>query len=98
MSIAAVIFFGLGIFFAITGHIGLLKAPDVYTRLQTSSTCSTTSVISILIASMLLSGLSPFTGKVAAITIFFVITSPLSTHIIARYAWEEGIVPWRRQK
>ncbi len=98
MSIAAVVFFVLGIFFAIAGHIGLLNAPDVYTRLQTSSTCSTTSVISILIASMLLSGISPFTGKVAAISIFFVITSPLATHIIARYAWEQGIVPWRRQK
>ena len=98
MSIAAVVFFILGIFFALTGHIGLLKAPDVYTRLQTSSTCSTTSVVSILIATMLLAGLTPFTGKVAAITIFFMITGPVATHLIARYAWEEGIVPWRRQQ
>jgi multicomponent Na+:H+ antiporter subunit G len=43
-------------------------------------------------------GLSPFTGKVAAITLFFLITSPVATHIIARYAWEEGIVPWRRME
>lgn len=98
MSWVAVIFFILGVFFALTGHLGLLKAPDVYTRLQTSSTCSTTSVLSILIACMLLSGISPFTGKVAAITIFFIITNPVATHIIARYAWEEGIVPWRRQQ
>jgi len=92
----AAFFFLLGAFFTITGHIGLLKAPDVYTRLQTSSTCSTTAVLSVLIACMILAGISPFTGKVAAITLFFLITNPVATHIIARYAWEQKIVPWRR--
>ncbi|HDQ14310.1 MAG TPA: monovalent cation/H(+) antiporter subunit G [Sediminispirochaeta sp.] len=98
MNYLAALFFVVGIFFAVTGHIGLLRAPDFFTRLQASSTCSTTSVLSILVASMIISGLSPFTGRVAAITLFFAISSPVSTHIIARYAWEEGIVPWRRLK
>lgn len=98
MNWIAALFFFLGAFFAVTGHAGLLTAPDVYTRLQTSSTCSTTSVVSVLIACMIVAGLSPFTGKVAAITLFFLITSPVATHIIARYAWEEGIVPWRRME
>lgn len=97
MNIAALIFFLLGMVFAVTGHWGLLRAPDVFTRLQTSSTCSTTTVLSILIGSMILTGFSPFTGKIVAITIFFLITSPLTTHIIARFAWEEGIVPWRKR-
>jgi multicomponent Na+:H+ antiporter subunit G len=98
MNSAALVFFILGILFAVTGHIGLLRAPDVFTRIQTSSTCSTTTVLSVLIGSMILTGLSPFTGKIVAITIFFLITSPLSTHIIARFAWEEGIVPWRKMQ
>lgn len=86
----------MGAFFAVIGHIGLLKAPDIYTRLQTSSVCSTTSVLSVLIACMVLAGLTSFTGKVAAIALFFMMTSPVASHIIARYAWEEGTVPWRR--
>jgi len=98
MNIPAFFFFLLGIVFAITGHWGLLRAPDVFTRIQTSSTCSTTTVLSILIGSMILTGLSPFTGKIVAITIFFLITSPLTTHIIARFAWEEGSVPWRKRQ
>lgn len=98
MNIAALFFFLLGILFAVTGHRGLLRAPDVFTRIQTSSTCSTTTVLSVLIGSLILTGFSPFTGKIVAITIFFLITSPLTTHIIARFAWEEGIVPWRKRQ
>ena len=94
----ALIFFLLGALFSIAGHIGLLKAPDVYTRLQTSSTCSTTGVLSILIAGILSAGLGPFTGKIIAIIVFFLVTGPVTTHIIARFAWEEGIVPWRRPR
>jgi len=92
------IFFLLGALFASSGHIGLLRAPDLYTRLQSSSTCSTTSVLSFLIAGTLIAGLGPFTGKIVAIIIFFLITAPVTSHIIARYAWEEGIVPWRRPR
>jgi multicomponent Na+:H+ antiporter subunit G len=97
-SAGAALFFILGAFFSVTGHTGLLRAPDVYTRMQTSSTCSTTSVLSMLIGAMFLAGLSPFTGKIAAILIFFIATGPVSTHIIARYAWEEGVVPWRKPR
>lgn len=95
---AAGFFFLLGAFFSVIGHIGLLRAPDIYTRMQTSSTCSTTAVLSILIAALILTWISPFTGKIIAIIIFFLITSPVSTHIIARFAWEEGNVPWRRMR
>lgn len=96
LTITSGVFFILGGFFAVVGHIGLLSSPDFYTRLQTSSTCSTTAVLSALIATMVLTGISPFTGKILAITIFFLITSPVSTHIIARFAWNEGLAPWRR--
>lgn len=65
------IFLGMGIFFGILGNIGVLKFPDIYTRLQASSKCSVTSVFSILIACMLLEGLTPMTGRVLVITLFF---------------------------
>ncbi len=95
---AAAFFFILGAFFTLTGHLGLLRSPDPFTRMQTSSTCSTTAVLSFLIAAGLLSGFGPFTGKILAVLIFSLITGPVSSHIIARYAWEEGIVPWRKPK
>lgn len=96
MSWVALVFFGLGAVFSIMGNLGVLIFPDVYTRLQASSTCSTTSVFSILVGCMIVAGLTPMTGKILVITLFFFITNPISAHIVARYAWECGIVPWRR--
>ena len=98
--IAAVIvqvFIGLGFVFALLGHLGVLVFPDVYTRLQASSTCTTTSVISFFIAAMVDSGISATTGKIVVISVFFIVSSPVSSHIVARYAWSRGIIPWRRR-
>ncbi len=96
MSIAAAVFFALGAVFNIMGNLGVLIFPGVYTRLQASSTCSTTSVLSFFIGCMLVAGWGPMLGRLLVITLFFFITSPISAHIIARFAWQTGIVPWRQ--
>ncbi len=96
MDYAVYLFLALAVVFNLMGNIGILIFPDAYTRLQASSTCSTTSVISVFIASMIDAGFSAITGKVFVITLFFFVSSPVSAHIIARYAWNSGIVPWRR--
>jgi multicomponent Na+:H+ antiporter subunit G len=96
VTIAAYIFFGLGVLFNIMGNIGVLVFPDVYTRLQASSTCTTTSVLSILIGCILYAGWGPISGRLVVIALFFFVTNPISAHIIARFAWQSGIVPWRR--
>ena len=86
----------LAVIFNIVGTLGVLIFPDVYTRLQASSTATTTSVISAFIASMVSAGISPITGKIFVIILFFFISSPVSTHIIALYAWNHEISPWRK--
>ena len=94
----AQLFLLMGIIFSIMGNLGVVIFPDVYTRLQASSTCSTTSVFSIFIAAMLSLGFSPLSGKILVIALFFFISSPVSSYIIARYAWHKGITPWKKLK
>ncbi|HDQ44937.1 MAG TPA: cation:proton antiporter [bacterium] len=89
-------FLFLGVVFNLIGNLGVLIFPDVYTRLQASSTCTTTSVISVFIAAMTAAGLSAVTGKIFVIALFFFVSSPVAAHIIARYAWNKEIIPWRR--
>jgi multicomponent Na+:H+ antiporter subunit G len=96
MEVLVYIFLGLAAVFNLMGLLGILLFPDPYTRLQASSTCSTTAVISVFIAVMLEAGFSAITGKVLVITLFFFVSSPVGAHIIARYAWNTGIVPWRK--
>ncbi|MDA3950139.1 MAG: monovalent cation/H(+) antiporter subunit G [Spirochaeta sp.] len=89
-------FLALGVVFGVMGNLGVLVFPDVYTRLQASSTASTTSVLSVFVAMMVISGFTQMTGKIAVITVFFLVTSPIAAHIIGRFAWEAGVNPWRR--
>ena len=96
MNWVALAFLALGVIFGVMGNLGVLIFPDVYTRLQASSTCSTTSVFSVFVTCMIVSGFGPMTGKIAVIALFFVVTSPIASHIIARFAWERGVNPWRR--
>ncbi len=95
MIIGGYLFLSLGVIFIVMANIGVLVFPDVYTRLQASSTCSTTAVFSILIACMFFSGWGPMTGKLLVITVFFFMTNPISAHIIARFAWDSEMIPWR---
>lgn len=97
MSLVIYIFLGLGIFFGVLGNIGVLRFPDVYTRLQAASKCGITSLLSIFIALMFFKGVTPMTGRILVITLFFLISSPVASHVIGRRAWEEGIFPWRRK-
>jgi multicomponent Na+:H+ antiporter subunit G len=94
---AAAFFLLLGILFGITGNVGVLRFPDVFTRLHAAAKCSTTSVFSILLACMLLKGWSPMSGRILVIALFFLITSPVAAHIIGRSAWLRGIMPWGRK-
>jgi multicomponent Na+:H+ antiporter subunit G len=86
----------LGVVFNVMGNIGVLLFPDSYSRLQASSTCGTTSILSFFIGCMFITGWGPMFGRLLVITLFFFVTSPISAHIIARFAWKSGAIPWRR--
>lgn len=91
MSVFDVIGIGfifLGLFFAFFGSIGYLRFPDVYSRLQASSKCVTTAVVSVFIGLALIEGLSYITARLLVIGIFLFVTSPVSSHIIAKSAYE----------
>ncbi|MFW6328663.1 MAG: monovalent cation/H(+) antiporter subunit G, partial [Alkalispirochaetaceae bacterium] len=65
-------------------------------RLQVGSLCSTTAVVSVLIGSLFWVELGPMTGRLLVLFLFFLVSGPTSTHIIGRYAWRRGVLPWRR--
>jgi len=95
---AVAAFLALGIFFGLVGNLGVLRFPDLYTRLHASAKCSTTTVVSVFIACMLLEGFSVLTGRIVVIALFFLLTGPVTAHIIGRRAWKRGVLPWRRRE
>jgi len=82
-----------GSFFAVTGGIGVLRLPDVYTRLHASGMTDTMGAGLILAGLMLQAGLGLITVKLVLVLLFLWLTSPVATHAVARAALHEGVEP-----
>jgi multicomponent Na+:H+ antiporter subunit G len=93
---------GIGIFFNVLAGVGLLRFPDVYTRLHAGTKCTTFGSI-FLIGSVVLIGLKMWwekdtNGSVLAIhstlaLIAILLTNPVGAHAIARAAHRSGVQP-----
>ncbi|MBU0928224.1 MAG: monovalent cation/H(+) antiporter subunit G [Spirochaetes bacterium] len=92
-EIAATVLCAAASVFAIAGTVGVFRFADPYTRLQASSLTGTTAVFTILLASLALSPSVAVAARVVVIMVFFLISNPTATHIIARYAWKSGLEP-----
>lgn len=102
IEIIIYILLGIGIFFNLLAGVGLLRFPDVYTRLHAGTKCTTFGSI-FLIGSVVLLGLKNWwtgdtNGSVIAIHSIIalaaiLITNPTGAHAIARAAHRSGVKP-----
>ncbi len=102
LDILIFVFIGIGVFFNLLAGIGLLRFPDVYTRLHAGTKCTTFGSI-FLIGSVVLIGLNMWwakdtNGSVLAIhsavaLIAILLTNPVGAHAIARAAHRSGVQP-----
>ncbi len=102
IDILVYIFLGIGVFFNIIAGIGLIRFPDVYTRLHAGTKCTTFGSIFIC-GSVILLGLRmwffnngdganlAFHTGIALVAIL--LTNPTGAHAIARAAHKSGIKP-----
>ena len=96
------ILLGIGVFFNLLAGVGLLRFPDVYTRLHAGTKCTTFGSI-FLVGSVVLLGLKNWwtgdpNGSVLAIHSIvalaaILITNPTGAHAIARAAHRSGVKP-----
>ena len=82
-----------GGFFAIVGGIGVLRLPDVFSRLHASGITDTMGAGLILLGLMLQTSPSLTTVKLFLILVFLWTTSPVATHAVAHAALKGGVDP-----
>ena len=75
-----------GAFFAISGGVGILRFPDFFTRMHATGVTDTMCAGLILLGLMFQAGWSPALIKLILILAFLLLTSPTSTHAIAKAA------------
>ena len=83
----------IGSGFIITGGIGALRLPDLYTRMHAASLTDSMATILILGGLMLQSGLTLATVKIFAILVFLMLTGPTASYALANAAFLSGLKP-----
>lgn len=83
----------LGGFLLLTGGIGILRFPDLYTRMHAAGVTDTLAVLCTLSGLMLLAGWSLVLAKLLFVMIFLMFTGPVSSHALAKAAYNRGLLP-----
>ena len=82
-----------GCFFILTGAFGMLRLPEVYSRMHAASLIETLGAGFLFSGLMLQAGFTQVTLKLFFILLLFFLTGPVITHALAQAALEAGIKP-----
>src|SRR5687767_12385509 len=91
--LTAVIWIG-GSLFALLAAIGVLRMPDVFTRMQASTKASTLGLGCLLAGAALQLGDFASFIRVASIGAFILLTTSVAAHVIARASYLADVPLW----
>lgn len=81
-----------GIFFGLSGAVGLFKFPDFFTRVHAASVTDSIAAILIISGLLLQTSFDLNTAKLLFILLFLMITSPTASHALAKSARHGGLL------
>lgn len=84
-----------GLFFMIVGTLGVLRMPDVYTRLHAAGMTDTMGAGFLILGMCLQAGIGLLTLRLLLVYAFLLFTSPIGTHALARAALAGKVEPYR---
>src|SRR5690625_3035912 len=95
MYIIIILLLLIGTFFIVSSSIGIIRFPDVYTRLHAATKSPTLGVMSILIATFLfLYGAKGIvSGKLLLAILFIVLTYPVCVNMLSYATHIRGVIP-----
>jgi len=88
LSIAFVLL--LGAFLTLVAALGLLRLPDLYTRMHAASKAGAAGSGLLLLAVAMQSGETLVWIKCLMAIVFFLLTAPVAAHLLAKAAAREG--------
>ncbi len=84
-----------GAFFFLAGTVGLLRFPDVFTRLHALTKADNVGLFFIVSGLSALSGEWLVTLKMLLIWVLVLLSAATGAHLIAQSALRKGIKPWK---
>jgi multicomponent Na+:H+ antiporter subunit G len=80
----------IGSLFALVASVGLLRLPDLYTRMHAASKAGTMGACLMLIALAVHASDIGTVSRALAGVVFFLLTAPVSSHLLAKAAYSVG--------
>lgn len=84
-----------GSLFTLTAAVGLIRLPDLYTRMHAASKAGTLGSCVMLVALAVHGGDIAITTRALAGVLFFLLTTPISSHLLAKAAHSAGYPLWK---
>ena len=95
-EIAVIVLCSVGVFFSLSGAVGILRMPDVYTRIQCSSKVITMGALPMLIGLTVAEGpKTEFGGRALFVGFLVLVLSPAASHALARAAYKTEVPMWK---
>ncbi len=92
-QIVVYVFLLAGSYFLLSTAVGMIRFPDLYTRLHAATKCLIAGGISVLIGCIVQGGINFDSLKLIVIILFLLLTNPIATHVIARLSTNFDLVP-----
>lgn len=93
LRIAGAILIVLGSAFALIAAIGMVRFPDLYTRMHAASKAGLVSAGLVFAAIALVAFDGPVALRAIMGILFLMLTTPVSAHLLARIAYAAGVRP-----
>ena len=86
---------GIGVVFSFTGALGILRMPDVYTRIQCSSKTITAGALPLLCAIVVAKGpVSAYGARALIVAVLLLLVNPMASHALVRASYKTGVPMW----
>jgi len=86
-EVVVIILLSIGVLFCLLAALGIVLMSDLYIRMQAASKSVTLGAISIVLAAAVHFGEADITARCLLVCVFFFVTIPTASHLIARAAY-----------
>jgi len=95
-TIIFIVLASIGLAFSLSGAVGILRMPDLYSRIQCSSKTVTMGALPALVALVVGEGIdSSYASRALLVAVLLLVVNPAASHALARAAYKAGVPMWQ---
>lgn len=96
LTVVVAVLAAIGFAFSLSGALGILRMPDLYSRIQCSSKTITMGALPALLALVVGEGIvSSYASRALIVAFLLLVVNPAASHALARAAYRARVPMWR---